>query len=108
VKNRDNQFIESKFTFRGKSYFRILDNSTGYLQTIPLESPEYDIYETGHYSVKKYFLIPILLNLVDLIYIKLLLSKFKITKNSRILDFGCGKGYLVYFLSKIGYNKYMG
>ena len=36
---------------------------------------------------------------------KKIIKKYKLTKNSRVLDIGCGKGHLVYELSKILNSK---
>ena len=36
---------------------------------------------------------------------KKIINKYKLTENSKVLDIGCGKGHLVYELSKILKSK---
>ena len=38
-------------------------------------------------------------------YLYKVLDYLKINKNKKILDIGCGKGYLIKFLNKCGYTK---
>ena len=54
--------VSKKFRYKNKSYNSITCNSCGFVQTKPVEDSNIDIYETGHYRVKSYFIIPFLIN----------------------------------------------
>jgi SAM-dependent methyltransferase len=98
----------SNLTFNEISYNYFKCKNCGYVETTPLIDIHFDIYETGHYEVKPYFFIPVLINILDFFISVVSLKKLKIYKNSSVLDFGCGKGYFLYFLQKIGFTKLTG
>ena len=98
----------SNLTFNEINYNYFKCNNCGYIETTPSNNIEFDIYETGHYEVKPYFYIPVLINLADFIISVLSIKQLKISLNSSFLDFGCGKGYFLYFLKKIGFTKLAG
>ena len=100
--------VSKKFSYKNKSYNSITCNSCGFVQTKPVEDSNIDIYETGHYRVKSYFIIPFLINLPDYIYIWLILLQNGIVKTKDLLDLGCGKGYFLYFLKNMGFKKLSG
>ncbi len=80
----------------------------GFVETTQVTESNIDIYETGHYEIKPYFFVPVLINLADYILSITSIRRFRISKSSGILDFGCGKGYFLYFLKKIGFKKLSG
>jgi len=65
-------------------------------------------YSSKQYKIKNIYRIPILLNFIDFINYRLILKKFGLNKDSYILDFGCGKGIFIKFLSYFGFNNLHG
>ena len=108
MKKLNDNVTVSQFDYNGIKYNKISNEQTGLIETKPSIKNELNIYETGHYLVKSYFFIPILINLSDLILTAFHLARLNISMNSQIVDFGCGKGYLIYFLKKIGFKKLSG
>ncbi len=80
----------------------------GFIETKPTYPTSRDVYETGHYSVKRYVNIPLLINLMDYIYIYFILLKNEIKRNSFVLDLGCGKGLFLLFLKKLKFKHLVG
>lgn len=107
-KNSKDNLTISQFYYNGSHYNRVEDEITGFIKTIPTQKIEVDIYETGHYTVKPFFIIPFLINLPDMIFITFQLKMLEISKNCQILDFGCGKGLFIYFLKKVRFKKLAG
>jgi len=105
--NRD-KYILSQLEYKNEIYNSLRCKTCGFIQTKPSHEIVEDIYETGHYTVKSYFLIPFLINLLDYIYIYIIFIKNKVLKSNKVLDFGCGKGYFLLFLKKLGYEKLTG
>jgi 2-polyprenyl-3-methyl-5-hydroxy-6-metoxy-1,4-benzoquinol methylase len=103
-----NEYVSYQITLKVCDYNVKECKSCGFIETTPLAYTGVDIYETGHYQVKPYFFIPVLINLADFIITFFSIKRLKISKNSSFLDFGCGKGYFLYFLNKIGYKKLAG
>jgi SAM-dependent methyltransferase len=99
---------QTQFEYKNVAYYAITCEICGFIKTKPVTAIKIDIYETGHYKVRAMFLIPFLINLPDYIFIYLCILKYKITKDKNVLDFGCGKGYFLYFLKKLGYRKIFG
>lgn len=102
------EYTFHQITFNGKAYNMKMCEKCGFVETTPLYDDGVNIYETGHYEVKPYFFIPVLINLADFILTLWSLRWLKVTKNSILLDFGCGKGYFLYFLGKAGFKKLSG
>ena len=90
--------------YNGDSYSYEKCKKCGLVITKPSISVNIDTYNTGHYRVKSYFIIPMLINFFDYLYIYVILLRKSITPKSYILDFGCGKGFFLYFL-KLFKNK---
>lgn len=105
---RLNEYASYQITFKDCVYKIKECKKCGFIETIPLDDTGLDIYETGHYEVKPYFFIPVLINLADFIISVVSIKRLKISTNSSFLDFGCGKGYFLYFLKKIGFTKLAG
>ena len=83
-------------------------NICGYIETKPEKPVEVDIYETGHYEVKPFFIVPFLINLPDYLYIWVILISRGVGVKSRVLDFGCGKGFFLLLLKKLGFRDLFG
>lgn len=97
-----------QISFNSKVYNVKICNKCGFVETTHLIDDGVNIYETGHYVVRPYFFIPLLINLADFFLTLFSLKSFKVSKVSTILDFGCGKGYFLYFLKKVGFTKLSG
>ena len=108
MKNSKDNIIFSQFYYKRILYNKTKDEITGLIETTPVQKSEVDIYETGHYLVKPFFFIPVLINLADMIFTAFHLKRLEISMNSRIVDLGCGKGYFIYFLNKVGFKKLAG
>ena len=106
ISNEENS--SSKILFKGKYYDLIECKICGFLQTRLSEPTINNIYESGHYKLKPYFIIPFLINLLDYILNYFILINRSIKHNSFILDFGCGKGYFLYFLKLLKFNHLFG
>jgi SAM-dependent methyltransferase len=78
------------------------------VNTEPEIKLDLDVYDTGHYAIKSYKLIPLLINSADYCYILYILRKRGINANSSILDFGCGKGFFLFSLKMLGYKRIFG
>lgn len=100
-----NKLNRKNFTFQNKEYeIHVLDD-TGFAITKPLNGLiAATVYETGHYQVQQSKVIPIILNLPDFLLTLISLRKNGISKLNSIIDFGCGKGYFLYFLKRLGYT----
>jgi SAM-dependent methyltransferase len=102
------EFSSSTFNYSDNLYFKQVCSNCGLVITEPCNGLSGDIYDSGHYTLKKFFLVPLLINLLDYFYIILLL-KFKGLRNKHnILDFGCGKGFFLYTLKLCGFNNLFG
>jgi len=104
----NDKIILTQFKYKNAAYNSLKCEICGFTQTKPVEVVKDDIYETGHYKVKAYFILPFLINLLDYGYIYISILRFNFNKKKSILDFGCGKGYFLYFLKKLGYKKLFG
>lgn len=63
------KYIVSQFKYKDEIYHLLECEICGYIQTKPVDKVVIDIYETGHYQVKPYFYIPLLINFLDYVYI---------------------------------------
>lgn len=98
--------MKSIFEYNKIKYEIFISPETGFAITRPLNgSIDSSVYEIGHYAVKNWKYIPFLLNLPDFILTLFQLSSAGYSKSSSLVDFGCGKGYFLYFLKLLGYNK---
>lgn len=88
----------STLTYKGADYCLTECKQCGYIETKPIKKSDIDIYESGHYQVKSYFYLPLIINFLDYIYIYIILRLRGLNSLSNILDFGCGKGFFLYFL----------
>ena len=104
----NDKIILTQFQYKNVSYNSLKCEICGFIQTKPVEAVNVDIYETGHYKVKAYFIIPFLINLLDYVYIYISILSVRFNKNKSLLDLGCGKGYFLYFLRKLGYKNLTG
>jgi 2-polyprenyl-3-methyl-5-hydroxy-6-metoxy-1,4-benzoquinol methylase len=104
-----NQLNRKIFTFKNKEYEIYVLDDTGFAITKPLNGLiASTVYETGHYQVQESKFIPIILNLPDFLLASILLRNNGISKLNSLVDFGCGKGYFLYFLKQIGFKKLSG
>ena len=104
-----NQSNRRIFTFKNQEYEIYVSDDTGFAITKPLNGLiASSVYETGHYQVQQSKVIPIILNLPDFLFAVILLRNNGISKLSSLIDFGCGKGYFLYFLKQIGYKNLSG
>lgn len=95
-----------KFTYNKTEYEIKVCKETGLAVTNPLNgSIESTIYESGHYQVQKWKLVPIILNMPDYIYSLFLLKFLGFNRSNTLIDFGCGKGYFLFFLKLFKYNN---
>jgi 2-polyprenyl-3-methyl-5-hydroxy-6-metoxy-1,4-benzoquinol methylase len=101
-------FIRSEFKFKSVDYSEDKCTSCGIAFTKPLIQSQTDVYESGHYKVKGFFFIPLLINIFDFFCYHFFIRIRKFNKKSAILDFGCGKGFFLYFLKKCGYSNIQG
>ena len=93
-------FVEkSNFFYKNIEYIKTECSHCGYTKTVPfIVNDSVDVYESGHYKVKNYTLLPLLINFFDYIYFYLIFLNNNITNKSYVLDFGSGKGFFLYFL----------
>ena len=94
--------------FNGNYYNMTICPICKFVETTPKIFSEINIYEFGHYEVKPYFFIPVFINLFDFILTRIHFYILKLSKTNKLLDFGCGKGYFLYFLKKIGFTDLSG
>lgn len=99
---------KSIISFKNKKYNHYKCSVCGLVTTSPLISVKEDIYESGHYKVKSLFIIPLIINFFDYIYILILAKQKSIKKSSYILDFGSGKGLFLYFLKLFKFKNLYG
>ena len=102
------KFISSRFEFSKKLYIRQECSNCGLIITEPIEGLSLDIYDLGHYEVKKFVIVPLVINLFDYLYIIMILKSKGLKRHSFILDFGCGKGFFLYALKMLGYKNIFG
>jgi SAM-dependent methyltransferase len=112
IKNKScpnkHDFIFSNFEFKTKKYIKKKCKNCDFVFTEPCDGIELDVYDSGHYEVKGFKLVPFLINLPDYIYFIIILKLKKLKKNSLILDFGCGKGFFLYIFKLLGYKNLYG
>lgn len=101
-------FISTDFIYNKDKYLRNECKSCGFINTEPIDGLTLDIYDSGHYQVKGFKIIPFLINLPDYLYIIFILKERGLNKNSSLLDFGCGKGFFLFTLKKLNYNNLYG
>ena len=93
------------FNYKNIDYEIIENTENGFKQTKPLNGIiEPEVYETGHYSVNKMKFIPILVSIPDFLYFLFILKRCNFSKSKSLLDFGCGKGYFLFFLKVLRFN----
>ena len=101
--------MDNHFLYNGKSYAFKKDKTTGLITTNPNGGRvESSVYEEGHYKVRKSSLVPFLVNLPDFFFNHVLLRWGGLVSSRSVLDFGCGKGYFMFYLQKIGFQKLAG
>jgi SAM-dependent methyltransferase len=105
---KSHNFKFSIFDFNNTRYSKQECINCGLITTVPSSGINLEIYNSGHYEVKKFVLVPFLINILDYIYIVLILRFKGLSKNSLILDFGCGKGFFLYTLKLFRYKNIFG
>jgi SAM-dependent methyltransferase len=102
------EYVSRQIMFNDQLYELKTCEKCGFVRTMPQHHDGVDIYETGHYEVKPFFIIPFLINLPDYLYIWVILISRGVNVRSRLLDFGCGKGFFLLLLKKLGYKDLFG
>ncbi len=102
------EFILTSFEYNSKEYIKKGCTNCGYIFTEPNDGLKLDIYDSGHYEIRGFKLVPFLINLPDYLYFIAILKFRGLKNNSLILDFGCGKGFFLYLLKLLGYKNLYG
>jgi|688.fasta_scaffold63760_3 2-polyprenyl-3-methyl-5-hydroxy-6-metoxy-1,4-benzoquinol methylase len=102
------QFVLTTFNYGAQKYIKKSCKLCTFVSTEPFEGLSMDIYDSGHYEVKSFSLLPFLINLPDYLNILLILKFRGFQKNAFILDFGCGKGFFLKALKLMGYKNLYG
>jgi len=102
------KFKSSIFEFSNKLYSKKECENCGLIITEPSDGLSLDIYDSGHYEVKKFVIVPFIINLFDYLYIIMIMKSKGLKRHSFILDFGCGKGFFLYTLKLLGYKNIFG
>lgn len=97
-----------KMKYNGVVYNRQICKNCGYMITLPYNGKRENVYDSGHYTVKDFKLIPFIINLPDYLYYHLIFKFKGISRSSNILDFGCGKGFFLYLLKLLRYKNLSG
>ena len=91
-KNKNSPSLLEKILFRLRIFYEIL-TGVDFTKVIPVKDLELDpkiVSKCSPSAVK---------------YLNKVLDYLKINKNKKILDIGCGKGYLIKFFKEYGYKK---
>lgn len=101
-------FISDVFNYKDVEYSREFCKNCGFIITLPYSGTRDNIYDSGHYTVKGFKLIPFIINLPDYLFFHLIFVIKGIKRSVNILDFGCGKGFFLYLLKMLGYKNLSG
>jgi 2-polyprenyl-3-methyl-5-hydroxy-6-metoxy-1,4-benzoquinol methylase len=102
------EFHSLSFEYNQTAYLKKICDKCGFIYTECETGLNADIYDSGHYEVKNFKLVPFIINLPDYLYY-ILIIKFKgYNRASSILDFGCGKGLFLYLLNFFGFKNLQG
>ena len=104
----EHSFKENNFNYNNLNYSLRRCSVCGFIETEPENTFFEDIYDSGHYEVKGFKLIPFLINLPDYLYFIFIMKRNNVYKNSYILDFGCGKGFFLFLLKLFRFNNLNG
>ena len=97
------EFISTSFEHANKVYIKKTCICCGYIYTEPNDGIKLDIYDSGHYEIRDFKIVPFLINLPDYLYFIAIFKLKGFKKNTLILDFGCGKGFFLYLLKLLGF-----
>jgi 2-polyprenyl-3-methyl-5-hydroxy-6-metoxy-1,4-benzoquinol methylase len=104
----EHDFICDLFSFKGVKYSKEICKNCGFTVTLPISTNRENIYDSGHYTVKGFRIIPFIINLPDYLFFHLIFLLKGVKRSINILDFGCGKGFFLYLLKKLGYKNLSG
>ena len=97
-------------SYENELYRSLLCNSCSFYETEKLENTISDDlkYSSKQYQLKEIYIVPLLLNFIDFLNYKLIFYKNGLNKSNHFLDFGCGKGLFLKFLSFFRYKNLNG